>query len=188
MPADKQRIADEFYRHVGQYGYAKTTVEGVAKSLGISKRTVYEHFHGKEEILDHLVRTAAEKTAEDMVREFAACPTVTGRMEQLVRKVCQDNRDWWGRFQDSDFQHQFEFGVQVVRAAYDRAVARFIADGVEAGEYEVPSVAVATRYVGALLYETSLILKEDHDARPDDDAVWAVGKLLAAGGHEGRAS
>ncbi|RJQ58134.1 MAG: TetR/AcrR family transcriptional regulator [Stygiobacter sp.] len=51
----KQRIAlkaDEMFR---QYGYSKVTMEEIASSLAISKKTLYKHFSNKDHILKELV-------------------------------------------------------------------------------------------------------------------------------------
>lgn len=53
----KQRItlkADEMFR---QFGYSKITMEEIASSLAISKKTLYKHFSNKEHILKELVHT-----------------------------------------------------------------------------------------------------------------------------------
>jgi AcrR family transcriptional regulator len=54
----KDRIrtrADEMF---SQYGYSKITMEEIATTLGISKKTLYKHYSNKESILKEIVSTA----------------------------------------------------------------------------------------------------------------------------------
>jgi len=47
----KQRIAlkaDEMFR---QFGYSKVTMEEIASSLAMSKKTLYKHFSNKDHLL-----------------------------------------------------------------------------------------------------------------------------------------
>ena len=53
---DRIRIrADEMFN---QYGYSKITMEEIAATLGISKKTLYKHYSNKESILKEIVSTA----------------------------------------------------------------------------------------------------------------------------------
>ncbi|NMB80307.1 MAG: TetR/AcrR family transcriptional regulator [Ignavibacteria bacterium] len=53
----KQRILktteDMFY----QFGYSKVTMEEIASTLSMSKKTLYKHFENKEHILKEIIRT-----------------------------------------------------------------------------------------------------------------------------------
>jgi len=54
----KDRIrmrADEIF---SQHGYSKITMEEIASTLGISKKTLYKHYSNKESILKEIVSTA----------------------------------------------------------------------------------------------------------------------------------
>ena len=49
------RAAKQRFAH---YGFAKVTMEEIAATLGISKRTLYKHYSNKESILKEIVSTA----------------------------------------------------------------------------------------------------------------------------------
>lgn len=48
----RRRILEAAGRCFGELGYAKTTVEAIARAAAVSKALVYTHFHGKEELLE----------------------------------------------------------------------------------------------------------------------------------------
>ncbi|UFH55264.1 TetR/AcrR family transcriptional regulator [Spirosoma sp. KNUC1025] len=63
----KERILAEAERLFWRYGVRSVTMEDIAKQLGISKKTIYQHFSDKEQILsqvieDKMVRNQSEMT------------------------------------------------------------------------------------------------------------------------------
>ena len=49
-----QRARDEFFAH----GFSKVTMDELCDELGISKKTMYEHFNSKDELLDAVTESA----------------------------------------------------------------------------------------------------------------------------------
>lgn len=49
-----------------RYGIQKTTIEDIAKAAGVSRPTVYKHFPGKLEIVDHISMTELDKIQEGL--------------------------------------------------------------------------------------------------------------------------
>lgn len=48
----KERILDAAEKHFDQYGVQKTTLQGVAEQVGISRMTVYRHFKDRQALFD----------------------------------------------------------------------------------------------------------------------------------------
>lgn len=182
MPATKDEIADLFWRHVQHYGLAKTSVEEVARELGISKRTVYQHFSGKDDILLYVIEKAASTTLDRIEHEYAGMPSYWDRIERLVRELVLDaTRAWLDRFERTEARHQFEIGLRVTRRAYDGLMRRWTSEGADAGEFHLigGDAALTARFIGAILEDSSAHIREDRTARIDDAVVEAVKKLLA---------
>jgi AcrR family transcriptional regulator len=182
MPATKDEIAERFWRHVEHYGFAKTSVEEVARELGISKTTVYQHFSSKDEILRYVIQNAAQHEADLVEKEYAGLPTYWDRFEKLVReRVVQSTRDWLDRFQETEARHQFEFGARVYGQVYDTLVQRWAAEGAEAGEFHLigGDVLLTARFIGSVLQFAIAQTRADRDRQIDDAVVEAVRKLLA---------
>ncbi|MEP2771423.1 MAG: TetR/AcrR family transcriptional regulator [Fulvivirga sp.] len=47
----KESIVNESFKLFRQYGHKSVTMDDVAKNLGISKKTLYQHFSNKDELL-----------------------------------------------------------------------------------------------------------------------------------------
>jgi AcrR family transcriptional regulator len=182
MPATKDEIAERFWRHVEHYGFAKTSVEEVARELGISKTTVYQHFSSKDDIFRYVVRNQAEQEVARVEQEYATLPSYGDRFEKLVReRVLQSTRDWFDQYGETELRHQFEFGRRVYGEVYDTLVQRWAAEGAEAGEFHLITgdVLLTARCIGSILQYAIAQTHADRGMQIDDAVVEAVRKLLA---------
>jgi TetR/AcrR family transcriptional regulator len=57
----RRRILEAAGRCFADLGFAKTTVEEIARAAGVSKALVYVHFHGKEELLEAVFEATLEE-------------------------------------------------------------------------------------------------------------------------------
>ena len=60
----KQLISDSASRLFFQQGFSKTTVDEIAESLGISKKTLYECFPGKDAVIEYTIDRFTQSTGE----------------------------------------------------------------------------------------------------------------------------
>lgn len=47
----REQIVEAAFEHFGHYGYEKTTVAELAKSIGFSKSYIYKFFESKQELV-----------------------------------------------------------------------------------------------------------------------------------------
>ncbi|AUD05657.1 TetR/AcrR family transcriptional regulator [Spirosoma pollinicola] len=62
----KERILEEAERLFWKYGVRSVTMEDIARKLGISKKTIYQHFSDKEQILYQVIQDKAGKDQSAM--------------------------------------------------------------------------------------------------------------------------
>lgn len=67
----KQRILNKTEEMFYQFGYSKVTMEEIASSLSMSKKTLYKHFDNKENILREIIRSK-KCEVESYVEELIA--------------------------------------------------------------------------------------------------------------------
>lgn len=60
-PDLEQKILTSAKKHFTQKGYRQTSMEEIAIDLGISKKTIYLHFSGKEELLSAVIMAFQNK-------------------------------------------------------------------------------------------------------------------------------
>jgi AcrR family transcriptional regulator len=99
-PTTADRILDATERLLARFGYDKTTVDDIAQEAGVSKRTIYLHFAGKEAVaLASIDRVVGRVT--DRLRQIAAggAPPADRVREMLVARIV-------GRFDSVRSYHQ----------------------------------------------------------------------------------
>ena len=102
IPELRQRVLEQARRHFLAYGYSSFTMDDLATELGISKKTLYVHFQGKEMIIravldafaaelrveaDQLMANRSVAFAEKL-RAFAL--TLMERLAQVSPAVLRD--------------------------------------------------------------------------------------------------
>lgn len=63
-----KRIADVGFVLFRQYGIRSITLDEIALQLGISKKTIYEHFTGKDELVTEIIRQQIGRMQEQLVK------------------------------------------------------------------------------------------------------------------------
>ena len=66
----KEYIVEEADKLFCQYGFKSVTMDDIAKHLGISKKTIYQHFSDKNELVNLLIEmkwTLFPETVMEMV-------------------------------------------------------------------------------------------------------------------------
>jgi AcrR family transcriptional regulator len=165
----RQRILDAAGQCFAASGYAKTTVEEIARSAGVSKALVYQHFRGKEEILEAVLeRTLLNWARVARVESLPAANSVLEALADTFRSAVAYARDnpVLRAFFRLDPLVLMGIGSRAVRRQMDevrRALVDAIAAGVASGELredlEVGRVVDVIR-----ILQTAFI---DHVINPD---------------------
>jgi AcrR family transcriptional regulator len=164
----RDKILDATERLLARYGYAKMTVEDIAREAGIGKGTIYLHFPSKEEVvLSHVDRIVERLKAE--LRRLAASdlPPRARLREMLVTRVL---------FRFDSVQHYTESLSDLLSALRPGLLARrrrhfeqeaeivaaVLGEGLGAGLFEFEDAAATA---GALLTATNALLPYSLSAR-----------------------
>lgn len=67
----KNRIIDEAGKLFTQHGVKRITMDEIASNLGISKRTIYQNFKDKEDLLIHYIRSIMQ-IQRDYLKDLSA--------------------------------------------------------------------------------------------------------------------
>lgn len=66
----KEQILIIAFKHFAKYGYAKTTLSGIAEELGKRKSALYYYYKNKEDIFEAIVRLEAENFLLELEEVF----------------------------------------------------------------------------------------------------------------------
>ncbi len=90
----RRRILDAAGQAFAESGFAKTTVEEIARAAGVSKGLVYHHFAGKEEILEAVLVCAIEEwSAASGEIELDTSESVLEAIANMHRRALQYARE-----------------------------------------------------------------------------------------------
>ena len=149
----RRRILDAAGQCFASRGYAKTTVEEIASGAGVSKALVYQHFPGKEGILDSVLeRTLADWTdatrLEEMLEEGSGVLEGVARMLRTSLAYAREHPVLRGLLEldtqvlsDSDAGRAMRNQMNELRASLNEAVAKGVACGELRENLDVESAA-----------------------------------------------
>lgn len=180
MPATKEQIADAFERHVARFGYAKATVEEVAAELGISKKTIYEHFSSKQALYLYIIERSASLWRGEMRQLIADVPTAAKKFEVLMLYVLGGSREHIVETTNTEWQQEYEIVGKALVKAVGEIVDEIIEMGVASGEFSFPDPKLAERLLGAVSLEYTLAMREDVKVDADVEVVAAMLRFLGA--------
>jgi len=92
VAATRQQIAEVFRRRVEEVGYSRATLDDVARTMRISKKTIYVHFDGKRDIYAYIVERQAAEEKSRLAAALAALPSGKARVEAALRIVIDMGR------------------------------------------------------------------------------------------------
>jgi len=87
----RQQIIDAAYTLFYQSGFMRTGVDAIANAAGITKRTLYQHFGSKDELIEAVLEYQHE-IALERIRRWADC--ITGKPDQMVETIFEKLAQW----------------------------------------------------------------------------------------------
>lgn len=177
MATTREEIAQQFMSLATRHGYRRTTIDDVVRALRISKKTIYDFFPTKEELLRYSVELAAmeqRRRVESMLTEN----TAMGRVGQAVTFALTDARRFFKANPHPEVEPS-EVTAQVNARVYTPMVRDLIAAGVERGEFVVADIDFTATCCMAIGMEAVRMIREDPSRRPEEAMLEAVRRLLA---------
>ncbi len=87
----RQQIIDAAYTLFYQSGFIRAGVDAVADAAGITKRTLYQHFNSKDELIEVVLQHQHEMALK-RIRKWAE--TIDGEPDQMVRTLFAKLAKW----------------------------------------------------------------------------------------------
>jgi AcrR family transcriptional regulator len=142
-------IVDIAARLFYERGYQSVSTRALAQAAGIQGGSLYHHFTSKEEILYRIVQYGSGEFFAGLLPHLEAPDTpFAARLERFVRAYITDAQPRRYAiavlFRDMAHLSPDHFNeLQAVRRHFQQTVQRFLADGVAAGEFDVPDPKLA---------------------------------------------
>lgn len=87
----RQQIIDAAYTLFYQIGFIRTGVDAIANAAGITKRTLYQHFGSKDELIE-AVLDYQHQMALERIRRWA--DSISGKPDQMVMTLFEKLARW----------------------------------------------------------------------------------------------
>lgn len=161
-----------------RYGYRRTAVEDVARELRISKKTIYDNFSSKEDLLRYALELGA-RGQRARVEALLTEPTALGRLQQMVGIALADARRFYESRPNEEMVEPPELQAQVNDLVYGPMVRDALVEGVAAGELNVPDPDATAAFVMAMGMEAVRMIRDDPSCRPEPVLLESVRRLVA---------
>ena len=174
----KDNIADAFQRYFHQFGFKKTSVDDVAHEMQISKKTIYQHFSSKEEILHYVIQRNAQVILGQMIAQIRQDGDEARQLDQLIHLIHKVAND----FQRSNVASEFQFRMEIAEEAYHQAYSKIIADlitaGVQKSVFHCIDLNTTIHYVDLIVTESLRLTISHPEESPEEETLQAVQKIL----------
>ena len=80
----KEAILDEAVRLIQLYGLKKFKVDEIAEELKISKRTIYQHFRGKDEIIQEYFSAVVTSDKNSVLKTLDSRKNIIEKIHKIV--------------------------------------------------------------------------------------------------------
>lgn len=129
-----EEILEHASRLIRQYGYAKTTMNDIAKACGKTKTFIYHYFHNKEAILETVINRQIDRLIHELMEavnnEKHAKDKITAYVMTRM-KLVKEIASFYMSFSEEYFSNHAI--VEQVRHKYDIREQRIIADILKEG-------------------------------------------------------
>jgi AcrR family transcriptional regulator len=148
----RKRILDAASELFFQHGFKGTSVEAIASRLHVTKPFIYYHFESKADILAGVCGRTTAFVAQSAEVAAAGSGSVWERLESLVRdlslRVIEGRVYLAVYFREENHLPKSAFrNLSRNRKRFDTALSKLLREGIDAGEFHIPNISVATQAI-----------------------------------------
>jgi AcrR family transcriptional regulator len=174
----KEEIAEAFERHVGRFGYAKTTLDEIARELHISKKTIYVYFDGKREIYGYIVERQAKREQTKLRAMVADLPTHREKAEALLSFVIGSARAHIAETSEAEWLQEYEIAADAFAKANGDLLREVVEEGIASGEFSGGDAGLVERMVSAMVLEYVQLVNSQPEYDRDAELVERVLRFI----------
>ena len=147
------RTAADLFR---ERGYRASTLDDIARRLGMSKTSLYGYFRAKEEMLAAISRETIEAFTRDLSLVLASRLPAEDKLRRVIRQHVQfviANRSFLTVFfgEEANLPARFARALAAQKDRYDKGVERIVQEGIRSGVFrDVPARLVVFGLLGMM--------------------------------------
>ena len=182
--AKREAVLLAAVRMFNERGVHATSLDDVAASLGISKRTIYHYLASKDQVLLECVTIGLRQllAAAERAREEEA--TAKGRLVRFLRSYAEINMDDFGRCvtrtSDESLAPESRPRFRALKREIDSAIRQMLAEAIADGGIAPVDIKLATFVIAGALNAPGRWYMTD-GARPAEELAAGLVDILLAG-------
>jgi len=155
MNLDERKIliANTFETTFNQVGFKKTTVEGIAKKLSMSKKTIYKYFTSKDDAFKFLVERYAKIQVEEIKSDINNIDDYWDKLK-IINKICFNKVNdaiLKGEKDEFSFFYPDKISVKAFQSAYREMVTEILISGINNKIFNVPDVDLYLIFIESII-------------------------------------
>jgi AcrR family transcriptional regulator len=174
----KEQIAETFERHVARLGYAKTTLDEVARELHISKKTIYVHFDGKREIYSFIVERQAAAEQSRLRAMVAGLPNNRARAEALLRFVIGSARAHISETSQAEWLQEYEVAADAFAKANGDLLREVVSEGIDTGEFAAGDADLTEKMITAMVLHYVVLVNANPEYDHDEELIERIVRFI----------
>jgi AcrR family transcriptional regulator len=178
VSATRRQIAEVFRRKVEEVGYSKATLDDVARTMRISKKTIYVHFDGKRDIYAYVVERQAAEEKRRLAAMLSALPTDKAKVEAALRIVIDMGRRHVVETAKEEWLAEYEVAADAFRKANGDLLRELVQAGMDSGEFGPGDPELVERMVTAMILEYVLRVREDVTYDRDEELLTRIMRFI----------
>lgn len=175
----KHRIAETFQEHIEVFGFNKTSVDEIAGSLRISKKTIYQLFSSKQEIFNYIVEMKSGGYASEIRDILLRNYTHRQKIKCMVGLFLNHRIEWNQKQSSLKTRHK----ADIAKAAFNRAffdlLDELVRDGIKRNIYTVKDARLTLAFIRSILLCAEDRVRQELNPTLEQETVTAINRLLS---------
>ena len=156
MAFKREQILVEAGELFYELGYQRTTLEMVAKRLGVTKPFIYYHFKDKAEILTEISKRGISRGNEVMRASLSGSGPASARLYEaskaIVRTVLHSQHYTAIFFREhKNYDPTIRAQLETLHREFDELLARLLEEGVARGEFRIADIRLCSLAIGGMV-------------------------------------
>jgi AcrR family transcriptional regulator len=152
----RERILEEAVKLFYRRGFTGTTLDDIAAELGVTKPFIYTHFRSKTDLLAALCTPTIEMSLDAVTGAAKGPGAPTDRLYRAIVDFTQvvlsrqANIAIYFR-EEKNLAPDALAEINTLRKRFDRVLSRLLAEGVEAGEFDIKDLSLTALAIGGMI-------------------------------------
>lgn len=149
------------------YGYKKVSMEEIAIKAGVTKKTIYNYFHDKEELFEYFIKEELEKMTEVFEENLKEKESFSERITKGLKEILifRKNSDFIRTIM-KDINGNTNFISQ-----YDEAVINYLEEKINIAISKKEIKKCDSHLAAFIIYKVCFSIFFEYDEKLDEDRV-----------------